>query len=115
MTKENLKRIANEISTSRKKKGSQDQGKGKRKLILSEDSKAKEELLATAADILEDARKNKVSVETQFKQFVKSRAKQGRLKKVRTATPPTVDSIDLTPDSPRPSPTRITLESTMAI
>ena len=82
---------------------------------MSEESEDEEELMATVADILEDAGKNKVSIETQFKQFVKSRAKQGRLKKVRIATPPTVDSIDLTPDSPRPSSTRITLESTMAI
>ena len=72
MTKENLKKIAKEISTSRKKKGTQGKGKGKHKLILSEDSEDEEELLATAADILEDAEKNKVLVETQSKQFVKS-------------------------------------------
>ena len=86
MTKENLKKIAKEISTSRKKKGTHAKGKGKHKLILSEESEYEEELLSTAADILEDALINKVSVETQFKQFVESGAKQGRFKKVRTAT-----------------------------
>ena len=63
MTKENLKRIANEISTSRKKKGSQEQGKGKCKLILPEELEDEEELLSTIVDILEDAALNKVSVE----------------------------------------------------
>ena len=115
MTKENLRKIAKEISTSRRNKGTQGKGKGKHKLILSEESKYEEELFSTIANILEDVATNKVSVETQFKQFVKLGEKQGRLKKVRIATPPTIDSIDLTPDSPRPSSTRITLESTMAI
>ena len=64
MTKQNLKRIAQEISTSRKKQGSQAQGKGKCKLILLEESEDEKELLATAVDILEDASMNKVSVET---------------------------------------------------
>ena len=67
MTKENLKIIAKEISTSRKKKGTQAQGKGERKLILSEELEDEEELLATAADILDDAALNKVSIEKQFK------------------------------------------------
>ena len=62
-----------------------------------------------------DAPIKKVSVKTQFKQFVESRAKQGRLKKVRTATQPEINPIDLTLDSPRPSLTRITPDSTMAI
>ena len=64
---------------------------------------------------MEDAEKNKVSFESQFKQFVELGAKQGRMKKVRTATPPVIDSIDLTPDSPRPSLTKITLDSIVAI
>ena len=64
MTKENLRKIAKEISTSRKKKGTQGKGKGKHKLILLEESKDKEELIATITNILEDASKNKVSVET---------------------------------------------------
>ena len=63
MKKENLNRIAKEISTSRKNKGTQEQGKGKCKLILSEESEDEEELLATTANILEDAALNKVSVE----------------------------------------------------
>ena len=115
MRKKNLKKIAEEISTSRKKKGTQAKGKGKCKFILPEESEDEEELLATATEILEDAAINKVSVETQFKQFIESRAKQGRLKKVRTATHPEINPIDLTPDSPRPSSTRITPDSTMAI
>ena len=82
MTNENMKRIAQEISTSRKKKGSQAQGKGKRKLILSEESEDEEELLASVADILEDVALNKVSFEKQFKQFIESGVKQGRTKKV---------------------------------
>ena len=81
MTKENLKKIAKEISTSRKKKGTQEKGKGKHKLILPEESKDEEELLATATDILEDAAINKVYIKTQFKHFVESWAKQGRIKR----------------------------------
>ena len=100
MTKENLKRIANEISTSRKKKGSQAQGKGKRKLILPEESEDEEELLVIAADILEDASMNKVSVKTQFKQFIESGAKQGSPKKVRVSIPSGISPIDLIPESP---------------
>ena len=73
------------------------------------------ELLATTINILEDAAINKVSVETQFKQFVESGAKKGRLKKVRNATQPEINPIDLNPDSAIPSPTRITLDSTMTI
>ena len=67
-----MRKIAKEISTSRKKKGTQEKGKGKPKLILSEESEDEEELLATIVDILEDAVINKVSVETQFKKFVES-------------------------------------------
>ena len=70
MTKENLKKIAKEISTSRKKKGTKEKGKGKHKLILPKESRDEEELLSTISNILEDAAINKVSVETQFKQFV---------------------------------------------
>ena len=100
MTKENLKRIAHEISTSSKKKGSQEQGKGKRKLILPEESKDEEELLAIGAEILEDVALNKVSIETQFNQFIELGLKQGRPKKVRVVTPLEISPIDLTPDSP---------------
>ena len=64
MTKENLKKIAKEILTSMKKKGTQAKGNGKCKLILSYESEDEEELLATTADILEDASINKVAIET---------------------------------------------------
>ena len=67
MTKENLRKIAKEISTSRKNKGTHGKGNGKRKLILSKESKDEEEQLDIATNILEDATINKVSVETQFK------------------------------------------------
>ena len=60
------------ITTSRKKKGTQGKEKGKHKIILLEESEDEEELLDIVADILEDAAINKVSVETQFKQFVES-------------------------------------------
>ena len=63
MTKENLRKIANEIATSRKKKAIQEKGKGKRILLLS-DLEDEEELLATTVNILEDATKNKFLVET---------------------------------------------------
>ena len=42
MTKENLNKIAKEISTSIKKKGNQEKGKGKCKIILSEESEYEE-------------------------------------------------------------------------
>ena len=64
MTKDNIKRIAQEISTSRKKKGSEAQGKGKHKVNLPEESEDEEELLSIAGDILEDATLKKLSVET---------------------------------------------------
>ena len=83
--------------------------------MLSEESKYEEELLATAVDILEDASLNKVSIETQFKQFIEVGAKQGRTKKVRVATPLKIYPIDLTPKSPRPFPTRITPDSSVSI
>ena len=67
MRKENLKKISKEISTSRKNKGTREQGKGKCKLILLKELEHEEELLATTADMFEDASMNKVSVETQFK------------------------------------------------
>ena len=43
---------------------------GKRKLILKEESDEGEELLSRATDILEDASKNKIYVEMQFKCFI---------------------------------------------
>ena len=77
MTKENLKKIAKEIAGSRKMKTNQGKGKGKHQLILFE-SEDEEELLATTVDIIEDAKTNKISVETQFKRFFDAGVKQGR-------------------------------------
>ena len=68
ITKEKIKKLANEIVAARKK-ATETKGKGKCKLILS-DSEDEEELLATTIDIIEDAVANKVLVETQFKRFV---------------------------------------------
>ena len=86
MTKENLNKITKEIAASRKRKTNQGKGKGKCQLILSE-SEDKEELLAISINIIENAAANKISVETQFKQFVDAGAKQGRPKKVKTTNP----------------------------
>ena len=108
MTKENLRKIVKELVTSRNRKALQEKWKGKRKIILSE-SKDEEELLVIALDIIEDATTNKVLVETQFKQFVNARAKQGRPKKVKTATTLVDENIvDLDSTPPPPSPTQIT-------
>ena len=110
MKKENLRKIAKEITASRKRKAIQEKGKGKRKLILSE-SEDEEELLATIVDIIEYAAVNKITVETQFKRFVDAGVKQGRPKKVKT-TNPSVDEniVDLVSTPPLPSPTQITQE-----
>ena len=108
MTKENLRKIAKEIATSRKKKAIQEKGKGKHKIVLSE-SEDEEEMLATAIDIIEDATTNKVSIETQFKWFVDVGAKQGRPKKVKTTTTSVDENIvDLFSTPPLPSLTHIT-------
>ena len=108
MTKENLKKIAKEITTSRKRKENQEKGKGKCNIILYE-LENKEELLATAVDIIEDAAANKILVETQFKRFVDAREKQGRPKKVKNATTSVDENIvDLVSTPPPPSPTQIT-------
>ena len=105
MTRENLKKIEKEIAASRKNKVNQEKWKGKHKLILLE-SEDEEELLATIVDIIKDVAANKISVETQFKRFVDSRAKQGRPKKVKT-TNPLVDEeiVDLVSTPPLSSPT----------
>ena len=63
------KKIAKEITASRKRKAIHEKGKGKRKLILSE-SEDEEELLDTIVDIIEDATTNKILVDTQFKRFI---------------------------------------------
>ena len=65
----------------------------------------------TALDIIEYAAVNKISIETQFKRFINSGAKQGRPKKVKN-TNPSIDEIivDLVSTPPLPSPTHITQE-----
>ena len=57
------------------------QGKGKRKLIIVDSSNDDKELEATALDIIEDAATNKVPVETQFQCFVEVGSQEGRPKK----------------------------------
>ena len=110
MTKENLRKIAKEVAALRKRKALQEQGKGKHKLIISE-SEDEEELLVTTVDIIEDATTNKVSVETQFKQFVEVGAKQAQPKKVKITTTSTDENIvDLVSTPPPPYPTQITQE-----
>ena len=103
MTRENLKKIANKIESSRKKKANQTKGKGKCKLILSE-SEDEEELLATAVDIIKDVAANKISVETQFKRFVDAGAKQGRSKKVKSTNPSVNENIVDLVSTPTPVP-----------
>ena len=80
MTKENLRKIAKEITTSRKRKEIQEKGKGKSKLILS-GSEDEEEILDTIVDIIEDTAANKISVDTQFKRFVDGGVKKREIKK----------------------------------
>ena len=65
LSKSIIKNMAKEIAVARKKLKTQklQQGRGKRKLILADSSDDEEELEATAVDIVEDARANKVSVE----------------------------------------------------
>ena len=67
-----IKKLVSEIATAWKKiKGKeQQQGKGKRKLIIFESSDDDDKLAAVALDIIEDAAANKVSVETQFQHFI---------------------------------------------
>ena len=61
--------------------------------------------MATALNIIEDAAANKISVETQFKRFVDSGAKQGIMKKVKTTNPPVDEEIvDLVSNPPTPIP-----------
>ena len=65
LSKRNIKKLAKEIAVSRKrlKTKKQQTGRGKCKLIL-DSSDDEEELAAAAVNIVEDARANKVSVET---------------------------------------------------
>ena len=57
-----LKEIA--ASIKRNKTQQQQQGKGKRRLIIAEYLEDEEELAATSLDIIEDVAANKVPVET---------------------------------------------------
>ena len=108
MIKENLSKIAKEIAALRKKKAIQEKGKGKHRVLLSY-SEDKDKLLDTTVKILEDTTTNKVSIETQFKRFVDVGAKQGRSKKVKTATTSVDENIvDLVSTPPPPSPTQNT-------
>ena len=110
MTKQNIRQLALEISKARKKKRNLVKWKGKHILILLEESNDEDELHAIAADILEDAAKNKASVKQQFKIFMEEEEKKSKAKKVRVATPPEVDLVDLTTTPPPPSPTQIVQE-----
>ena len=61
-----IKKLAAEIAIARRKIKAQkrQQGKGKRKLLLADSTDDEDELATSAADIIEDAKANKVSVET---------------------------------------------------
>ena len=72
ITKDKIRKLAREIAVARKK-ATQENGRGKRKLIPSE-YKDEYELVAMAITIIEDAVVNKVSFDTQFRCFVDSRA-----------------------------------------
>ena len=86
MTKHNLCQLATEISKSWKKKRTSIKGKGKHRLILSEEYDDEDELHIRAAKILEDVAKSKISVEDQFKKFIENEAKKPRAKKERFVT-----------------------------
>jgi len=61
-----LKKLAKEIAIARRniKLQKRQQGKGKRKLVLADSTDDDDELAASALDIVEDARANKVTIET---------------------------------------------------
>ena len=111
MSRSILRKLAKEIAIARRniKLQKRQQGKGKRKLVLADSTDDDEELAATALDIVEDARANKVTVETQFQRFVEAGAPEGRPKKAKT-TPLSEDVVDLVTTPPRPSPTKIVEE-----
>ena len=103
-----IKKLATEIAASRKKIRAQkeQQGKGKRKLIIAKSSDDEDELAAAALDIIEDAATTKVPVETQFQCFIEARAPKGRPKKAKTTTTPE-NIVDLVSTPPPPSPTPV--------
>ena len=64
-----------------------------------------------ACDIIEDAAKNKIPIETQFHRFVEAGAQQGRPKKAKSTNTSTAENVvDLMSTPPPPSPTKITQE-----
>ena len=73
ITKDKIRKLAKEIAAVRKK-ATQEKGKGKHKIILSE-SENEDELVAMAIHIIEDDVVNKVPIEMQFRYFFESRAK----------------------------------------
>ena len=103
-----IKKLAKEIAIARRKIKLQkrQQGKGKRKLVLADSTDDDEELAAAALDIVEDARANKVTVETQFQRFIEARAPEGRPKKAKTQSTPE-NVVDLVSTPPPPSPTLV--------
>ena len=114
VTKENICKLSKEIVTSRKIKRTQEQeqGKGKRKLIIADSSKDKEELVTMACDIIEYVVANKFLVETQFQRFVEVEAQQGRSKKAKSINTSTAENVfDLISTPPPLSPTKITQEA----
>ena len=81
MTKENLRKIAKEISTSRRKKGTHGKGKGKHKLILSKESEDEEEVLATTVDILDDAKRKSYQLRPNSSSFLNQEQSKVGLKR----------------------------------
>ena len=90
MSRSVIKKLAKEIAVARRKIKLQkrQQGKGKRNLVLADSTDDDEELAAAALDIVEDARANKVTVETQFQRFIDAGAPEGRPKKAKTHSTP---------------------------
>ena len=106
-----IRKLSKEIAATRKniKTQQQQQGKGKRKLILADSFEDEEELAAMAINIIEDAAANKVPVETQFQRFVDAGAQKGRPKKAKTTMMPE-NVVNLVSMPPPPSSTKITKE-----
>ena len=111
MSRSIIKKLAKEIAVARRKIKLQkrQQGKGKRKLVLADSTDDEEELAASALDIVEDARANKVTVETQFQRFIDAGAPEGPPKKAKTQSTPE-HIVDLVSTPPPPSPTTIVEE-----
>ena len=110
LSKSTIQKLAKEIVVTRKRLRTQKQqiGRGKRKLIL-DSSDDDEELVAMAVDIVEDARANKVSVETQFQRYIEAGTPEARPKKSKTQQTPE-NVVDLMSTPPPPSPTPVVEE-----